>query len=337
MTQGVNLSAFDILGSGALGCSVASLLKLSGHEVRLVSEARTAGQIDIELTDSVLGRTFPKCSVPILARSHWTPERGRSVIIASKAQRSHSLLKELISRSSDGATLPQSWLICNGLGLLDSVPLSPFPIGSGRAVCGFGVQEESAGRFVRSGPGQVDWAPLRAPAPLDSVPQVFDSVPTWLESLAQTGTRVRRFESPEWIEWRKVAWNASMNPVLALTGQKNGALFEQPALMTRFGKLLDEVVRVARASGIEIDPDGTLKEEILTSVRGTAQNLNSMAVDVLRPRGARSTVDVLRPHTLGPATEIDWINGAVLRKAKALGVSAPENEKIIYEIKSLSH
>jgi 2-dehydropantoate 2-reductase len=128
-----------------------------------------------------------------------------------------------------------------------------------------------------------------------------------------------------------------MNPVLALTGQKNGALFEQPALMTRFGKLLDEVVRVARASGIEIDPDGTLKEEILTSVRGTAQNLNSMAVDVLRPRGARSTVDVLRPHTLGPATEIDWINGAVLRKAKALGVSAPENEKIIYEIKSLSH
>ena len=77
---------------------------------------------------------------------------------------------------------------------------------------------------------------------------------------------------------------------------------------------------MARASGVEIDPSGTLQEEVLVSVRATAENLNSMAMDVLH----------------GRPTEIDWINGAVQREALKLGISAPENTKIIHEIRLLS-
>ncbi len=37
---------------------------------------------------------------------------------------------------------------------------------------------------------------------------------------------------------------------------------------------------MARASGVEIDPSGTLQEEVLVSVRATAENLNSMAMEL---------------------------------------------------------
>ena len=57
-----------------------------------------------------------------------------------------------------------------------------------------------------------------------------------------------------------------------LAGKKNGALFEEPALMTRFELLLSEVIVVAKASGSDIDPAGTLQAEILASVGATAEN-----------------------------------------------------------------
>jgi 2-dehydropantoate 2-reductase len=170
----------------------------------------------------------------------------------------------------------------------------------------------SPGRFLRAGPGRLDWAPLDA----HRFPP--GSVPTWIDALAQTGTSIQSWDDFQFIEWRKIAWNASMNPVLALAGKKNGALFEDATLMTRFELLLSEVIAVAKASGSDIDPAGTLQAEILTSVRATAENLNSMAVDVLNRR----------------PTEIEWINAAVLRRAQVLGIATPENQKIVTQIRS---
>jgi len=117
-------------------------------------------------------------------------------------------------------------------------------------------------------------------------------------------------------EWKKIAWNASMNGILALEGLRNGELLSRPPLLVRFDALLAETVSIARTEGVELDPHGTLRAEILDSVRKTAGNLNSMAMDLARKQ----------------PTEIDWINGAVVRTALRHGIAAPENQRLLAEV-----
>jgi 2-dehydropantoate 2-reductase len=75
---------------------------------------------------------------------------------------------------------------------------------------------------------------------------------------------------------------------------------------------------MAKAKGIKLFyPD--MKEELLAICQKTASNLNSMYQDILAKR----------------QTEIDYINGALVREGEALGVEVPLNRAITGLIKGL--
>src|SRR5207253_125960 len=56
-------------------------------------------------------------------------------------------------------------------------------------------------------------------------------------------------------QWRKVIFNASTNPIGALTGLTHGRVCEDPALRALVTALVDEGKAVATAQGIELDAD----------------------------------------------------------------------------------
>lgn len=121
----------------------------------------------------------------------------------------------------------------------------------------------------------------------EQVAQAWSS--SLLECVASSAMPQRR--------WEKLAVNAAINPVTALTGVRNGRVLDDPLRPIAFAAAR-EVARVAQSQGIELDVDATV--DVMSSVaRATSENESSMARDV----------------RLGSRTEIDAVTGAVIERA----------------------
>lgn len=128
-------------------------------------------------------------------------------------------------------------------------------------------------------------------------------------ALAAGGMTVSVVDDPWPTVWRKLVVNAAMNPTTALFGLRNPELLDHPAGRPLADELAREAARVATAAGVAIDPAAA--PDMWHSV-ATFVNRSSMFQDV----------------SAGRPTEIDAINGAIVREGTRLGVPAPANEAI---------
>jgi 2-dehydropantoate 2-reductase len=110
--------------------------------------------------------------------------------------------------------------------------------------------------------------------------------------------------------WSKFVLNCAINPVAALTGLRAGEIARHPPTMQLLERLLDEVLAVAAAKGIRL-PDPDLRRHVLDHA---FERYN-------RP-------SMLQHVESGRRTEIEALNGALVREANGLGMSVPYNEAI---------
>ena len=111
--------------------------------------------------------------------------------------------------------------------------------------------------------------------------------------------------------WSKAIFNATMNPLCALTRRTPGFLGAHEESRALIHALVEEGVAVANASGIAI-PATPIHDLTHVSVTDHANHEASMLQDV----------------KAGRRTEIDAINGAIVEAAKAAGVAAPLTETL---------
>jgi len=104
----------------------------------------------------------------------------------------------------------------------------------------------------------------------------------------------------------------------ALLRLKNGDLLANPPACDLMGQLAGETAMVAEACGVKL-PFSDPKKEVENVARQTAGNISSMLQDVLR----------------GAPTEVDAINGAVIRLGEQKGVASPVNRVIYSLVKAL--
>ena len=116
------------------------------------------------------------------------------------------------------------------------------------------------------------------------------------------------------VVWRKLVANCAINAPSALRGIRNGALLDSPTDRARLEAAAREVGAVASALGIQLGADAA--EIALGVARATPGNRSSMLQDLER----------------GVATEVDAINGAVVREGRRLGVATPVNEALWREV-----
>jgi len=111
--------------------------------------------------------------------------------------------------------------------------------------------------------------------------------------------------------WSKAIFNATMNPLCALTRRTPGFLGANEESRALIRALVDEGVAVAKASGIAVsaEPIHALTEVSMTD---HADHEASMLQDV----------------KAGRRTEVDSINGAIVEAARAAGVAAPLTETL---------
>ena len=133
------------------------------------------------------------------------------------------------------------------------------------------------------------------------------------------GREGRAADDARGAQWRKVIFNAAMNPVGALTGLTHGRVCEDPALRRLVSGLVDEGKAVAAAQGITLDAD----PEALID--------HAARPDVAYGHKASMLQDVEARRL----TEIDFLNGGIARFGRELGVPTPTHDTITALIKGV--
>lgn len=147
----------------------------------------------------------------------------------------------------------------------------------------------------------------------------MDRVRTLADLLNRAGLRVIPLEDARGAQWTKLIFNASTNPVGALTLLHHGAATRLPATGQLFDDLISEGMAVAKAMGIELH--GNPRDLVQKGATAPGKHKASMLQDVLARR----------------QTEVDFMNGAIVEWGEKLGVPTPLNKTMWALIKGLEH
>ena len=169
-----------------------------------------------------------------------------------------------------------------------------------------------AGKIVEPGHVQWDVKGDTTLGPYESQPAPFEAVQRLADACTRGGMPTSAVVDARGPQWRKVIFNASTNPIGALTGLTHGRVCERPDLRSLVSGLVDEGKAVASAQGIVLDAD---PEELIDHAAKPEVAYNHKA-SMLQDVEARRT------------TEIDYLNGGIVRFGREHGVPTPLNEAI---------
>lgn len=291
---------WHILGAGAMGCLMAARLRDAGGEITmLLRNAAPEQRIVLVLEE---GGTRREINLP---GSGAQLGAGIShLLVTTKAYDVEHAVRSLIHRLD-----PQSQvlLLVNGLGYAQPL-LQDFPW----LQLFYGTTTEGAYRtaprhICHAGSGQT-----RIGRPGQETP------PGWMNQWQQALPDCRWDADIARALWLKLAINCAINPLTALHNCRNGALASRQELAEEVAGLCTEIAAVTTAQGYG-DLAENLHHNVQAVIKGTADNHSSMLQDVLA----------------GRRTEIDYINGHLLRVAAQCGIDMPRNEALLQEVRAL--
>jgi 2-dehydropantoate 2-reductase len=296
---------FLVVGPGAMGCLFAAHLNRAGHRVTLLDYRRERAERISRKGIKVTGVTGEfRAAVPAVTGRG--PEDTEAALICVKAVNTADATEEIrpwLPPESAVLTLQ------NGLG---NVGILQEAFGSRRVVGG--VTSEAAtllgpGRIRHAGRGQTHMGPLAGGAgKLADVVSAFNDA----------GFETRLSEDVDGLIWGKLVVNVGINALTALTRLKNGRLPHVEGTRAVMEDAVREAAAVAQAKGVRLpypDPLG----RVLEVCGATAENIASMLQDVLKER----------------KTEVGFINGAIDREGKTLGIPTPVNRTLASLIRAI--
>jgi 2-dehydropantoate 2-reductase len=176
-----------------------------------------------------------------------------------------------------------------------------------------------AGRIVE--PGHVHWDVKgdTTIGPFEPSPAETAEVERLAEACTRAGLPTDAVVDARGPQWRKVIFNAATNPVGALTGLTHGRVCDDVGLRRLVSGLVDEGKAVAAAQEIVLDADPEELIDYAARPEVAYEHKASMLQDVEARR----------------QTEIDYLNGGIVRFGRDYGVATPLNEAVTALIKGL--
>jgi 2-dehydropantoate 2-reductase len=176
-----------------------------------------------------------------------------------------------------------------------------------------------AGRLVE--PGHVRWEVKGDTTfgPFEPSPAPAEAIDALADACTRAGLPTTAVPDARGPQWRKVIFNAATNPVGALTGLTHGRVCEDPALRRLVTGLVDEGKAVAAAQQIVLDADPEELIDYAARPEVAYDHKASMLQDVEAHR----------------ATEVDYLNGGIVRFGREHRVPTPLNEAILALVKGL--
>jgi len=289
-----------IVGCGAVGSLfAANLAQLPDVEVWAYDpavdhvEAINAGGLRLSGAADVLGRLRATADPAELPSCDFG-------IVATKAMHTEAAIEVTAHAFRDGAVAT----VQNGLGNEEALAAHVARVIRGTTF--------PAGKLLA--PGHVQWD-VRGDTtlgPFEPRPAPVEEVARLADACTRAGMPTQAVPDARGPQWRKVIFNAATNPVGALTGLTHGRVCERPGLRSVVSGLVDEGKAVAAALGIELDAD---PESLID---------HAAKPDVAYDHRASMLQDVEAKR----ATEIDYLNGGIVRFGREHGVPTPLNEAI---------
>jgi len=221
-------------------------------------------------------------------------------IVATKAMHTGAAIAATAHAFSDGAVAT----VQNGLGNEETL--------AGHVARVIRGTTFPAGKLLA--PGRVQWDVKgdTTLGPFEPQPASPEEIARLADACTRAGMPTQAVADARGPQWRKGIFNAATNPVGALTGLSHGRVCERPGLRLLVSALVDEGKAVADALGVELDAD---PEELIDHAARPEVAYDHKASMLQDVEGKR-------------ATEIDYLNGGIVRLGRERGVPTPLNEAV---------
>lgn len=298
----------SIIGSGAMGSLFGGMLCRAGHDVVLydvfrehVEAIRRDGLAIEQAGSSEVITVWPAATVDP------ADARGSDVMIVFvKSTVTEEACRQFAPLAGPGTI---ALTLQNGLG--NEAILRRH----------FGVERTAAGVTSQGatflGPGRIRHAG-KGPTHMAMASGSHRKLVALATALAQAGFETHVESDVAGLVWSKLVINVGINALTALVNRPNGRLLDLEETRSLMADLVAEAVAVAKARGVALtyaDPLATVYEV----AKKTGANRSSMLQDFDR----------------GRASEIDFMNGAIVREAAELGIPVPVNAAVTRLVKAI--
>ncbi len=289
----------NIIGAGALGNLLATKLSKQ-HKVKLVVKSSHNNLIkNQEILFRDIKGSITKTDIKITT----SIEKCDLIILCVKSYDAQKVIEKL-------AHLETPLLLCqNGLKTMnyslnniDKKRLSYLVTGNGISKIKAGISEHKGLGFTYIGNLS------------KSKSEILKNIS---ETLKQEDMDCSIVQNIEEYVWLKTVINSAINPIAALAEVKNGQL-KNPELNEELMNLCKESSTIAKSNGINLPLDPW--EEINKIIDKTSDNKCSMLQDLENNQ----------------ETEIDAINGELIRIARKLSIKCNYNKQVVSEISKIS-
>lgn len=278
-----------VMGAGAVGCYFGGVLARAGHDVTLIGRPQHVQAIR---RDGLRMETATfDVHLPLKADTEPAAAQGADVVLF--CVKSTDTLEA--ARQLQPFLAPHSLLLSMQNGVDNAERLREVltqPVSAAVVYVATGMI--GPGHVKHYGRGELVIEPAQGAEP---VAQAFIAagVPTDVSHNARGAL------------WAKLLINCAYNAMSAVTQQSYGQLVQGVGVWAVLDDLVNEGLAVARASGVEVA--GDVHEAVRKIAQTMPGQLSSTAQDLKR----------------GKPTEIDHLNGFVVRRGEALGVPTPTN------------
>jgi 2-dehydropantoate 2-reductase len=307
-----NSTRVAVVGAGAVGCYFGGMLARAGARVTLLGRpGKPSAGIEAIAKDGLLIDSINfKERVAIGASADPTAVRDAEIVLfAVKTIDNDSAARGIAPHLSPGSVV---FSLQNGIENEDQIRAALRP-GAIVVPCVVFVAAAmlAPGHVRHGGRGDLVICSGRIAPPagsLERVAAIFEAA----------GVPCRISENIEGDLWFKLVWNCAGNAISALGRASYGLIGQVEPASELMAQAAHEVIAVARAAGVKLpDVDPVATGMKVARAFGAATSSTSQDVERGRP------------------TEIDSLNGVVVRRGEALGVPTPTNRALWALVKLL--
>jgi 2-dehydropantoate 2-reductase len=285
------------MGAGAVGCYYGAMLARAGHKVTLIGRPQHVEAV--QRSGLRLQMSGSEEQIRLDGSTEPSGVRGARLVLFSvkstDTEAAGKAIAPFLERDAAIVTLQNG--VDNAERLADTLGREVIP-----AVVYVAVEMAGPGHVRHHGRGELVIGP-------------GESSKTIVAAFAKAGVAVEISDNVAGALWAKLIVNCAYNALSAITQLPYGRLVQGAGVPAVMDDVVDECLAVALAAKVQVPAD------MHASVRRIAQTMpaqySSTAQDLARQK----------------KTEIDHLNGFVVRKGEALGVPTPVNRVLLALVK----
>jgi 2-dehydropantoate 2-reductase len=297
MTQSLKVA---VMGAGAVGCYFGGMLARAGHDVVLIARPRHVDAIE-ESGLHMETRTFDE-HVRLAASSEPSAVQGAKLVLfcvkSTDTESAGALIRPHLA--------PGALVLCLQNGVDNADRLRAVLPGHAVAAAVVYVATEMAGPGHLKHHGRGD---------LVIEPSALSDIVA--EALIAAGVPTEISDNVRGALWAKLILNSAYNAVSAIAQLPYGKTVQGVGIKDVMRDVVAECLAVAKAEGVEVAGD---VHAAVDKLAGSMPN-----------QYASTAQDLAR----GKPTEIDYLNGLIVKRGEALGVPVPANRVLWALVKLL--